>query len=227
MRLVLFGPPGAGKGTQAKRLQTRYGLVQLATGDMLRSAAASGSELGRQAATLMSAGQLVPDEVVIGLISERLHQPDTASGFVLDGFPRTVAQAEALDRMLSQCGQHLDRVIEIRLDPEIIVERISGRFSCAACGAGYHDRHQRPRQDGVCDACGHTEFMRRADDQPETVRARLAAYDRQTAPVLPYYAAQGMLDVVDGSEPVEAVAGAIDRILGRIPASSRLIEGLA
>lgn len=213
MRLVLFGPPGAGKGTQAKRLQEKLGVPQLSTGDMLRAAAASGTEMGRKAATLMQAGQLVPDDVVVALIAERMDQPDAARGFILDGFPRTLAQAEALDRMLASRGSSLDKVIEIAVDPETVVGRISGRFSCRACGAGYHERFSLPRTAGVCDSCGGTAFVRRDDDREEIVRARLSAYAAQTAPVLPYYAAQGRLVRVNGDQDIDIVTAEITRVL--------------
>jgi adenylate kinase len=216
VRLVLFGPPGAGKGTQARRLQERLRVPQLSTGDMLRAAVASGTETGRKAATLMEAGQLVPDDVVVALIAERTTEADAARGFILDGFPRTLAQAEALDRMLAARGMRIDRVIEMRVDPENVVARISGRLSCQRCGAGYHDRFHPPRQAGVCDVCGSTEFVRRPDDREETVRARLATYATQTAPVLPYYAARGVLVTVDGDRDIDAVTAAIAQALERV-----------
>lgn len=205
MQLILLGPPGGGKGTQAKRLQDAYGLVQLSTGDMLRAAVASGSEIGRKAKAVMEAGQLVSDEIVIGIISERIGQPDAAKGFILDGFPRTVAQAEALDTMLVERGIKIDAAIEVRVPDELIVERITGRFTCAKCGAGYHDKFQRPKVDGVCDVCGASDFSRRADDNAETVTSRLAAYHAQTAPILPFYEKKGVLKVVDGTLPIDEV----------------------
>jgi adenylate kinase len=213
MNLVLLGPPGGGKGTQAKRLQDRYGLIQLSTGDMLRAAVASGSEVGRKAKAVMDAGQLVSDEIVIAIIDERLDQSDTLGGVIFDGFPRTVAQAEALDRMLVKKGRKLDFAIEIRVPDAPIVERITGRFTCGKCGAGYHDKFQRPKVDGVCDSCGGAEFIRRADDNAETVNKRLAAYHAQTAPLLPYYDTQGIYELVDGTQEISAVTGALEALL--------------
>ncbi len=213
MNIILLGPPGAGKGTQAKRLEQRYRLVQLSTGDMLRAVVASGSTLGRKAKKVMESGQLMPDDLMIQMISDRIEQPDCARGFILDGFPRTTAQAEALDTMLKNKGLKLDSVIEMKVDPEVLVERITGRFSCATCGAGYHDRFQRPKVEGVCDVCGGTEFSRRADDNEETVRARLAAYREQTAPILPYYESQGILRTVDGMTDIDDVARQIETVL--------------
>ena len=216
MNIILLGPPGAGKGTQAKRLETARGLVQLSTGDMLRAAATSGSELGRQAKQIMDAGQLVPDEVMIQMISERIDLPDCAQGFILDGFPRTTPQAEALDRMLTAKGRGLDAVIEMKVDDEALVERITGRYTCAQCGAGYHDRFQQPKVAGVCDVCGGTDILRRADDNEETVRARLVAYHGQTVPILPYYGAKGILKSVDGMAPIDQVTRQIDELLDAV-----------
>ncbi len=205
MHLILLGPPGGGKGTQAKRLQDEYGLVQLSTGDMLRAAVASGSEIGKQAKAVMEAGKLVSDDIVIGIIADRIKQPDAKKGFILDGFPRTVAQAEALDKMLTERKLKIDAAIEVRVPDTMIVERITGRFTCAKCGAGYHDKFQRPKADGVCDACGGREFVRRADDNAATVQSRLDAYHAQTAPILPFYDKKGVLKVVDGTLPIEEV----------------------
>jgi len=213
MNLILLGPPGAGKGTQAKRLQDALGIVQLSTGDILRAAVAAGTEVGRRAKEIMDSGQLVSDEIMIGIISERIDQPDCRRGFILDGFPRTTRQAEALDAMLKQKGLKLDHVIEMAVDEAALVERIVGRFSCARCGAGYHDKFQRPRVTGVCDVCGATEFKRRADDNSETVKARLAAYRAQTQPILPYYKAKGILSKVDGMAEIDVVTRQIQSVI--------------
>jgi adenylate kinase len=213
MNLVLLGPPGGGKGTQAKRLQDKYGLVQLSTGDMLRAAVASGSDVGKKAKAVMDAGQLVSDEIVIAIIDERLDQPDVAKGAIFDGFPRTVAQAEALDAMMAKKGKKLDFAIEIRVPDAYIVERITGRYTCAKCGAGYHDKFQLPKVAGTCDSCGGTEFARRPDDNVETVTKRLDAYHAQTAPLLPYYDKKGSLKLVDGTMDIADVTKALEGIL--------------
>ncbi len=213
MNVILLGAPGAGKGTQAKRLEESRKLVQLSTGDMLRAAVASGSDLGRQAKGVMDAGQLMPDDLMVQMISERIDQPDCRTGFILDGFPRTTPQAKALDTMLSGKGLRLDAVIEMKVDEDILVDRITGRFSCIACGAGYHDKFQVPVKAGVCDGCGGTEFKRRADDTEETVRTRLEAYRGQTAPILPYYLEQGILKTVDGMAAIDEVTRQIEASL--------------
>ncbi len=206
MKLILLGPPGAGKGTQAKRLEGDYGLIQLSTGDMLRAAVAAGTDVGRKAKTVMSAGGLVPDEIVVSIIAERIARPDCDNGFVLDGFPRTLAQAEALDRMLGETDGGIDHVIEFKVDDATLIERISERFSCAKCGAAYHDRFNRPKVEGVCDVCGGAEFTRRPDDHADTVAARLKVYHQETAPLLPYYGARSVLRSVDGMADIDEVA---------------------
>jgi adenylate kinase len=211
VKLVLLGPPGAGKGTQAAHLQAKYGVAHLSTGDMLREAVAAGTDLGKQAKAVMDAGRLVSDDLMIKLVDDRIQAPDCKGGFVLDGYPRTVAQAQALDRLLARQGASLDGVLEIRVDDDALVDRISGRFSCAKCGAGYHDRYKPTKVPGVCDVCGSTEFVRRADDNAETVRARLQAYNAQTAPLLPYYRERSLLRTVDGMGSIAEVIGAIDR----------------
>lgn len=213
MNLILLGPPGAGKGTQAKRLEDRHSLVQLSTGDMLRAVVASGVPLGQQAKEIMAAGKLMPDELMIEMIADRISKPDCATGFILDGFPRTVPQAEALDRMLEEKGLKLDHVIEMKVDDAALVERITGRYTCAKCGQGYHDKFQTPKVDGVCDNCGSTEFTRRADDNAETVTTRLAAYHKQTAPILPYYKERGVLETVDGMADIDVVTEQIEALL--------------
>lgn len=213
MRLILLGPPGAGKGTQAKRLEQDHKIKQLSTGDMLRAAVASGSALGREAKAVMDAGQLVSDDIMIRMISERIDQPDCRNGFILDGFPRTVPQAEALDRMLEEKDMQLDAVIEIVVDVAAMVDRISGRFTCANCGAGYNDKFQLPKVEGVCDVCGGTEFNRRSDDTAETVASRLEAYYAQTAPILPYYRDRGVLKSVDGMQDIDVVSSQIAEML--------------
>lgn len=213
MNIILLGPPGAGKGTQAKFLEDSFKIIQLSTGDMLRAAVKSGSELGKQAKEIMEAGKLVPDTLVINLISERIDQPDAKNGYILDGFPRTVPQAEALDTMLAEKGQKLDHVIEMKVIDDVLVERICGRYSCAKCGAGYHDSFQKPKVAGVCDGCGGTEFKRRADDNAETVKTRLAQYHAQTAPILPYYQGKGILKSVDGMAEIGEVTRQLEGVL--------------
>ncbi len=213
MNIILLGPPGAGKGTQAKRLEDAYGIPQLSTGDMLREAVTSGSEIGQKAKQVMDAGELMPDGLMVKMIEDRIQQKDCAKGFILDGFPRTVAQAEALDEMLARLGTGLDHVIELKVDEEALVERIVGRYACARCGAGYHDMFQKPKVDGVCDYCGATQFKRRPDDNEETVRARMEAYRDQTAPILPYYKEKSILKQVDGMADIDEVTTELKKIL--------------
>lgn len=213
MNIILLGPPGAGKGTQAQYLQDTHGLIQLSTGDMLRAAVASGSKLGQQAKSIMEAGQLVPDAVMVALIADRISQPDCKNGFILDGFPRTVRQAEALDEMLKEKGLKLDAVIEMKVDDAALTERITGRFSCKNCGAGYHDEFKKPKVEGVCDKCGRMEFVRRADDTVEAVSTRLKVYHDQTAPILPYFQNKGVLRSVNGMADIKDVTGSIEEIL--------------
>jgi len=222
MKLVLLGPPGSGKGTQSKRLEEAYNIVQLSTGEMLRAEVESGSALGKQAEKLMNSGALVPDELIIGMISARIDQPDCRNGFILDGFPRTTIQAEALDKMFSEkeieldhvIEMKLDHVIELRVDDEAMVERITGRYTCTKCGAGYHDKFQRPAIEGVCDECGGREFSRRADDNAETVRSRLAAYHEKTEPIISYYGDKGVLKSVDGMAGIDEVTKQLKEIIG-------------
>jgi adenylate kinase len=212
LNIILLGPPGAGKGTQAARLQAERGMVQLSTGDMLREARASGSPIGDKVKAIMDAGELVSDAIVTALIGERL---DTCAdcGAIFDGFPRTRAQAEALDLLLAERGRSLDHVIELAVDEEALVTRITGRFTCAKCGAGYHDSFRPTPVPGVCDLCGSTEFKRRPDDNEQTVRTRLEEYRAKTAPILPFYEAKGLVRRVDGMGSVEQVAAQIDAIL--------------
>ncbi|MBN65988.1 MAG: adenylate kinase [Rickettsiales bacterium] len=213
MNIILLGPPGAGKGTQSDYLRDKYNLAKLATGDMLREAAASGSPLGKQIQSIMEAGQLCPDEIMIDLIRNCINAPESANGFILDGFPRTIAQAEALDEMLEKEQKSLDHVVELAVDDAILVKRISGRFSCAKCGAGYHDEFKQPEEEGVCDNCGSEEFKRRSDDNAETVAKRLEQYHAMTAPLVAYYQKQGVLKSVDGMAPIMDVTKAIEAIL--------------
>jgi len=205
MNLILLGPPGAGKGTQAKLIEARSGARQLSTGDMLREAVAAGTEVGRQADAVMKRGELVSDDIVIAIISDAIEEPGRGKGFLLDGFPRTIAQAEALDRLLDQKGMKLDAIVELRVDDEKLIKRLAGRFTCANCGEGYHDEFKKPRTPGVCDKCGATEFSRRADDNEETVRSRLKAYHAQTEPLIEFYRAAGKLVSVDGMRAIDDV----------------------
>jgi adenylate kinase len=213
VNIILLGPPGAGKGTQAKLIEDKHGMKQLSTGDMLRAAVAQGTETGRKAKEIMDRGELVPDAVVVGIISDRLEQPDVAKGFILDGFPRNEAQAVALDQMLAGKGLKLDAVIEMKVDDEALVERITGRYTCAKCGKGYHDRFEKPKVASVCDVCGGTEFSRRADDNEKTVRDRLSVYNRQTAPLVHYYGGRGTLKTIDGMADIAEVTRQIEGVL--------------
>ena len=212
--LIMMGPPGGGKGTQAKRIQERYNVVQLSTGDMLRAAIAAGSPVGKQAKAVMDAGKLVSDDLLIEMIDKRLDDKDCANGFVLDGFPRTIPQAEGLEKLMANKGLKLDAAIEVRVPDEKLLERLTGRYTCAKCGEGYHDKFKLPKAAGVCDVCGGKEFSRRSDDKADTVKTRLKAYHEQTAPLLPFYERKGVLKVVDGDRDIGLVAADLERILG-------------
>jgi adenylate kinase len=217
LNIILLGPPGAGKGTQAKGLMTRHGLAQISTGDMLRSEVAAGSEIGLKAKEIMAQGGLVSDEILVAMIAQRIQKPDCAHGFILDGFPRTVPQAEALDAMLEERGTGIDAVIELRVNDAVLIERIAGRFSCSKCGASYNDHTHLPKAADTCDICGNHEFIRRPDDKREVVAARLDAYNRQTAPLLPYYEARDRLRVVDGLADIGEVAATIEATFETLP----------
>ena len=216
MNIILLGPPGAGKGTQAKLIEERQSMKQLSTGDMLRAAVAAGTETGLKAKEIMDRGELVSDAIVVGIIADRLDAPDVKKGFILDGFPRNTAQAEALGSMLAGKGLKLDAVIEMKVDDEALVQRITGRYTCAKCGKGYHDRFELPKVSGVCDACGSTEFTRRADDNEKTVRDRLGIYNKKTAPLVEYYGGRGTLKTIDGMAGIADVTRQIENVLRRV-----------
>jgi adenylate kinase len=214
--VILLGPPGAGKGTQARMLEEDFGLVQLSTGDMLRAAVAAGTEAGMQAKAVMEAGQLVSDDIVLAILKDRMAQPDTARGVILDGFPRTAGQAEALDRLLADSDRKVTAAISLEVDDEAMVGRVSGRFTCASCGEGYHDTFKQPAVAGTCDKCGGTAFKRRADDNAQTVRERLKAYHAQTAPLIAHYERQGVLDRIDAMGAIAEIRQALGRVVSRV-----------
>ncbi len=214
LNIILLGPPGAGKGTQASRLESEHGMVQLSTGDMLRAAVKAGTPIGLQAKAVMDAGELVSDEIVSGLIGERLDELGGATSVIFDGYPRTAAQADSLDHILADRGRKLDHVIELVVEEDALVDRITGRFSCGKCGAGYHDRYKLPKVADTCDVCGSHDFKRRPDDNEETVRTRMAEYRAKTAPILPIYEARGIVSKVDGMADIDHVNDAIEAILG-------------
>ena len=211
--LILLGPPGAGKGTQARMLEEAHGLVQLSTGDLLRAAVAAGTEAGLQAKAVMEAGGLVSDEIVIAVLKDRLADADCANGVILDGFPRTTVQAQALDALLSATGQRINAAISLEVDDAAMVERIAGRFTCGSCGEGYHDSFKQPAVEGVCDNCGATDMKRRADDNAETVAQRLKAYHAQTAPLVAYYESNGALSRVDAMGAIDAIASELNAVV--------------
>ena len=214
--LILLGPPGAGKGTQARMLEEKFGLVQLSTGDLLRDAVAAGTDAGNAAKAVMEAGDLVSDGIVIAILRDRMAEPDCAKGVILDGFPRTTVQAEALDGLLASSDQKINAAISLEVEDAEMVTRISGRYTCAGCGEGYHDTYKQPVEDGKCDKCGHTEFKRRADDNAETVASRLTAYHAQTAPLIDYYQAQGVLKGIDAMGQIDDIARNLHGIVGEV-----------
>ncbi len=213
MTIVLIGPPGCGKGTQAKTLVDTMGMEHLSSGDLLRSAIAQGTALGKRVEAVLERGDLVDDETMVGVIAERIDRSRPAGGYIFDGFPRTVAQAEALDSMLAERGLKIDQVIQLTVDDDQLVSRITGRYTCAMCGEGYHDRFKQPAKDGICDNCGGTEFTRRDDDKEETVKARLGVYYELTAQLLPYYEGKGVLRTVDGMADIGEVTQAIQEVM--------------
>lgn len=213
MNIILLGPPGAGKGTQAQTLVAERGMVQLSTGDMLRAAVRAGTPIGLKAKAVMEAGELVSDEIVSGIIGEALDALSADTGVIFDGYPRTAPQAHSLDMLLADRGRQLDHVIELEVDEDALVDRITGRFTCASCGEGYHDRYKQPKVAGTCDKCGGTEFKRRPDDNEETVRTRMAEYRAKTAPILPIYEARGIVSRVDGMADIAVVSKAVAAIL--------------
>jgi adenylate kinase len=216
--IILLGPPGAGKGTQARMLEEDFGLVQLSTGDLLRAAVAAGTEAGKKARAVMEAGQLVSDDIVLAILKDRMAQPDVAAGVILDGFPRTAGQAAALDKLLSASGKRVTAAISLEVDDEAMIARVSGRYTCGACGEGYHDQFKTPAKAGVCDKCGGTAFKRRADDNAETVRERLTAYHAQTAPLIAHYDAMSVLERVPAMGSIEGVRAVLAGIVGRVSA---------
>ena len=213
MKLILLGPPAAGKGTQAKLIADNHSIPQLSTGDMLREAVDAGTEVGKRAKAVMDAGKLVSDEIVNAIVSERLDQSDCKNGFILDGFPRTLEQSSALENILSGKGIALDHVVELQVDDEALVKRIAGRYTCDSCGEGYHDNFKKPASEGVCDRCGSSQFVRRPDDNAETMRTRLMTYYKETSPLIGYYYAKELLKPVNGMGEIDEIASDIDKIL--------------
>lgn len=211
---ILLGPPGAGKGTQARRLEEQFGLVQLSTGDLLRAAVAKGTEAGRAAEAVMKAGGLVSDQIVLAILKDRMAEPDVAKGIILDGFPRTAGQADALDKLLAESGQVVNAAISMEVDDEAMIARVAGRSTCAGCGEGYHDDFKRPAVDGVCDKCGGTQFKRRADDNADTARQRLKAYHAETAPLIDHYDRLGVLKRTDAMKDIDAVSADMAAMIG-------------
>lgn len=216
--LILLGPPGAGKGTQARMLEEDFGLIQLSTGDLLRAAVAAGTDAGKQAKAVMEAGQLVSDDIVLAILKDRMAAPDVAKGIILDGFPRTAVQAKALDALLADAGQKITAAISLEVDDEAMVARVSGRYTCAGCGEGYHDEFKQPAKAGACDKCGGTAMKRRADDNAETVRERLTAYHAQTAPLITYYDDKGVLERLDAMGPIADIRQALGAIVQGVAA---------